>query len=114
MMDISDGLSSDLLHITKASNVGCALYAEKIPQDYETIRTAEELNIEPLVCALNGGEDYELLFTIKQTDYEKIKDYKAVRIIGHMTEQKAGNHLITKAGSQIPLVAQGYNHFDGK
>jgi thiamine-monophosphate kinase len=111
MIDVSDGLSSDLLHICESSKVGCAVYAEKIPQDYETIKTAEELGIEPLVCALNGGEDYELLFTIKQSDYEAIKDEKRIQIIGHITDLNSGRNIVTKAGTQIALTAQGWNHF---
>ncbi len=110
MIDISDGLSSEILHICDASKKGCALYEEKIPIDYETIKVAEELNIEPLICALNGGEDYELLFTISQKDYDKIKDEKKVHIIGHIQEQSSGNHLITKSGVAIQLKAKGWKH----
>lgn len=110
MIDISDGLSSEIMHLCKSSNVGCNLYEDKIPMDAQTKEMAEELNINPLVAALNGGEDYELLFTISQTDYEKIKSDPDFTIIGHMTEVSEGANLITAAGSAIPLVAQGWNH----
>ncbi len=110
MIDISDGLSSEILHLCKKSNVGCNLYEEKIPMDKQTKDMAEELNINPLVAALNGGEDYELLFTISLDDYEKIKNDPDFTIIGHIAEGSEGANLVTVAGSAIPLEAQGWNH----
>ncbi|MGD9928663.1 MAG: thiamine-phosphate kinase [Mangrovibacterium sp.] len=109
MIDISDGLSSDLLHVCKASNVGCNIYEEKIPLDYQTKRFADELSINPLVAALNGGEDYELLFTIPLADHDKIKNDPDITIIGHITEKQEGANLVTALGSAIPLQAQGWN-----
>ncbi|MBT6763005.1 MAG: thiamine-monophosphate kinase, partial [Prolixibacteraceae bacterium] len=110
MIDISDGLSSEIMHLCKNSNVGCNLYEDKIPMDSQTKKMAEELNINPLVAALNGGEDYELLFTISLEDYEKIKLDPDFTIIGHMTEPSEGSNLVTTSGSAIPLQAQGWNH----
>ncbi len=110
MIDISDGLSSEIKHLCKNSNVGCNLFEEKIPMDEQTKAMAEELNINPLVAALNGGEDYELLFTISLDDYEKIKNDPDFTIIGHITEASEGANLVTAAGSAIPLEAQGWNH----
>ncbi|MCD6354002.1 MAG: thiamine-phosphate kinase [Prolixibacteraceae bacterium] len=110
MIDISDGLSSEILHLCKNSNVGCNLYEDKVPMDFQTKKMAEELSINPLVAALNGGEDYELLFTLSLTDYEKIKNDPDFSIIGHMTEASEGTNLITSVGSAIPLQAQGWNH----
>ena len=110
MIDISDGLSSEILHLCKNSKVGCNLYEDKIPMDFQTKQMAEELNINPLVAALNGGEDYELLFTISLHDYEKIKNDPDFTIIGHMTEEGEGANLITASGAAIPLKAQGWNH----
>ena len=110
MIDISDGLSSEIMHLCKNSGVGCNLYEDKIPMDYETKKMAEEMNINPLVAALNGGEDYELLFTIPLSDYEKIKNDPDFTIIGHITDAAEGTNLITTGGSKIPLQAQGWNH----
>ncbi len=110
MIDISDGLSSEILHLCKNSNVGCNLHEEKIPMDEQTKKMAEELNINPLVAALNGGEDYELLFTISMDDYDKIKTDPDFTIIGHITEASEGTNLITSGGSAIQLEAQGWNH----
>ncbi len=110
MIDISDGLSSEIHHLCKNSNVGCNLHEEKIVLDFQTKKMAEELNINPLVAALNGGEDYELLFTVPLSDYDKIKNDPDFTIIGHMTEASEGINLITTGGSSIPLVAQGWNH----
>jgi len=110
MIDISDGLSSEILHLCKNSKVGCNLYEDKIPMDLQTKQMAEEMNINPLVAALNGGEDYELLFTISQSDYEKIKNDPDFTIIGHMTEEADGANLVTGSGAAIPLEAQGWNH----
>lgn len=110
MIDISDGLSSEVHHLCKNSNLGCNIYEDKIPLDFQTKKMAEEMNINPLVAALNGGEDYELLFTLGLSDYDKIKNDADFTIIGHMTEAKDGVNLITGAGSAIPLVAQGWEH----
>lgn len=110
MIDVSDGLSSEIMHLCKNSNVGCNLYEDKIPMDEQTKQMAEELNINPLVAALNGGEDYELLFTISMDDYEKIKNDPDFTIIGHITDASDGTNLITTGGSAIQLEAQGWNH----
>jgi thiamine-monophosphate kinase len=110
MIDISDGLSSEIHHLCKNSNLGCNIFEDKIPLDFQTKKMAEEMNINPLVAALNGGEDYELLFTLPLSDYEKIKNDPDFTIIGHMTEAVDGVNLITGAGSAIPLVAQGWEH----
>jgi thiamine-monophosphate kinase len=109
MIDISDGLSSEIMHLCKRSGVGCCLFEEKIPMDNQTKQMAEEFSINPIVAALNGGEDYELLFTISLDDYEKVKNDPDFTIIGHMTEAVEGINLITNAGSAIPLEAQGWN-----
>lgn len=111
MIDVSDGLASELLHICRQSNKGCSLYEEKIPIDPMTYETAREFNLDPTVCALSGGEDYELLFTIKQADYDKIKHHPDISIIGHITEASAGKSLITKSGNVHELTAQGWNAF---
>jgi thiamine-monophosphate kinase len=110
MIDISDGLSSEIHHLCKNSNLGCNVYEEKIPLDFQTKKMAEEMNINPLVAALNGGEDYELLFTLPVNNYDKIKNDPDFTIIGHMTEAAEGVNLITGAGSAISLVAQGWEH----
>lgn len=112
MIDVSDGLASEVLHLCRASGLGCHVYDEKIPIDPTTYNSARDFNLDPSTCALNGGEDYELLFTIKQADYEKIKGSPHMTIIGHMVEENAGIYLIDRAGSLIPLQAQGWNHFD--
>lgn len=111
MMDISDGLSSELLHICKASNVGCSVYADKLPIDYESAAMAEELNMDIVTCALNGGEDYELLFTIDQKDYEKIIPIEDVNIIGYIQKPEFGCNLVGRNGEEIALKAQGFNAF---
>jgi thiamine-monophosphate kinase len=113
MIDVSDGLASELLHICKQSNKGCKLYEEKIPIDPMTYETAREFNLDPTVCALSGGEDYELLFTVKQADYDKIKFKLDFTIIGYITEPNAGCNLITKSGNMHELKAQGWNAFGG-
>jgi thiamine-monophosphate kinase len=113
MIDISDGLSSELLHICKQSNVGCDIYSEKIPVDHLTAQAAEQFNLDPLTCALNGGEDYELLFTIKQSDYEIIKKVKGVHVIGHITADALNARLITNGGQTIPINAFGWDAFKG-
>lgn len=112
MIDISDGLASEVLHICKQSNKGCNIYEDKIPLDPMTYETAREFNLDPTVCALSGGEDYELLFTIKQADYEKIKLLMDISVIGHITEASAGCNLVTKSGLVHTLKAQGWNAFD--
>jgi len=111
MIDISDGLASEILHICKQSNKGCNLYEDKIPLDPMTFDTAREFNLDPTVCALSGGEDYELLFTVKQADFDKIKFKMDITIIGYITEPSAGCNLITKAGNSHALKAQGWNAF---
>lgn len=111
MIDVSDGLSSEIIHLCKQSNVGCNLYEDKIPLDPQTISTCEEFNISSTTVALSGGEDYELLFTISQEDYTKIKANPSLTVIGHMTQQSEGMHLITRANTKIPLQARGWNSF---
>ncbi|MCF7566994.1 thiamine-phosphate kinase [Sabulilitoribacter arenilitoris] len=111
MIDVSDGLSSEIIHICKQSKVGCDLYEEKIPLDPQVISTCEEFNIDSTTVALNGGEDYELLFTISQKDYPKIKANPNFSIIGHIKEERAGTHLITRAETKIPIKAQGWKNF---
>lgn len=108
MMDISDGLSSELMHICKQSNVGCRIYEERIPIDYQTAIMAEELNLNVITCALNGGEDYELLFTVPIADHEKVAAMKEVRVIGHIVKEEMGLALITRDGAEIELKAQGW------
>lgn len=109
MIDISDGLSSEAMHICKNSKVGCSIYEDKIPLDFQTRKFAEELSINPLVAALNGGEDYELLFTVSLADHDKIKNDPDITIIGHITEEAGGTNLVTGTGASIPLQAQGWN-----
>ncbi len=109
MIDISDGLSSETLHICKQSNVGCELYEDKIPLDPQVISTCEEFNIDSTTIALSGGEDYELLMTISQEDYPKIKGNPNLTVIGYMTKANEGMHLVTRATEKIPLKAQGWN-----
>jgi len=114
MMDISDGLSSDILHICNQSKVGCELYEDKIPINEEAKQFAYKLQLDPTACALSGGEDYELLFTISQIDYEKVKDNKEISVIGYITEEKLGSVIITRAGNKHQLIAQGWNHATSK
>ena len=109
MMDISDGLSSELLHICKQSNVGCRIFEKQIPIDYQTAVMAEELNMNVTTCALNGGEDYELLFTVPIGDHEKIQDLEDVRLIGHITKPELGHVLVTRDDQEFELKAQGWN-----
>jgi thiamine-monophosphate kinase len=109
MMDVSDGLSSELLHICKQSNAGCRVYEEHIPIDYQTAVMAEEFNMNLTTCAMNGGEDYELLFTVPLADHEKIEEVEGVRIIGHITKPELGSYLITRDGQEFELKAQGWN-----
>lgn len=112
MIDVSDGLASELLHLCKASNLGCSVYEEKIPIDPMTYESARSFNLDPTVCALSGGEDYELLFTIKQADFEKLKHNPDISIIGHMTQASEGPNLISKSGNQHKITAQGWNAFN--
>ena len=109
MIDISDGLSSEVIHICKNSAIGCNVYEEKIPLDPQVINACEEFSIDSTTIALNGGEDYELLFTISQDDYAKIKGNPNLSVIGHMVAQKEDMHLITRGGEKIPLKAKGWN-----
>lgn len=109
MIDISDGLSSEILHISKASKLGCQIYEDKIPIDPEVGKTCEEFKINNTTAALNGGEDYELLFTIEQNDFEKVKGHPHLSVIGHMTDQASGYNMVTGLGQQIELTAQGWN-----
>ena len=110
MIDISDGLASEILHICKDSDVGCEVYEEKIPISHQTSIAFSDFKKLPVSAALNGGEDYELLFTIRQEDYEKVKDLKEISIIGHITDADRGCQLVTPQGSTIELKAQGWNH----
>lgn len=109
MIDISDGLSSEIIHLCKQSKVGCDLYENKIPLDPQVISTCEEFKIDSTTIALNGGEDYELLMTISQEDYPKIKANPNLTVIGYMTEESSGMHLVTRAETKIPITAQGWN-----
>lgn len=109
MIDISDGLSSEIMHICKDSNVGCKIFQDKIPIDENTAQMANEFNIEPLIAALNGGEDYELLFTIDINDLEKIKDQPMIHAIGHIADKELGSVMISDSGQSIELKAQGWN-----
>lgn len=111
MIDISDGLSSEIMHLCKNSNTGCFVYDEKIPIDGSTSMAAIDFNLDPVTCALNGGEDYELLFTVKQADYDKIKGNPNMTIIGHMTHPNDGIYFIDKNGSAVTLKAQGWKQF---
>jgi len=110
MMDISDGLSSEILHICKQSNLGCVLYEEKIPIADEMKTAAYKFEIDPTACALSGGEDYELLFTISQSEYDKLVLNEQISVVGYMTEPEHGANIITKGGSKYPITAQGWNH----
>ena len=109
MMDISDGLSSELMHICKESNCGCRVYEKNIPIDYQTAVMAEEQNMNVTTCALNGGEDYELLFTVPIGDHEKVKDMEGVKLIGHITRPELGQMLVTRDNQEFELKAQGWN-----
>ena len=109
MMDISDGLSSELLHICEQSRCGCRVYEKNLPIDYQTAVMAEELNMNVTTCALNGGEDYELLFTVGIGDYEKIQEMEDVKVIGHITAENLGSMLVTRDGQEFALKAQGWN-----
>ncbi len=109
MIDVSDGLSSELIHICTASDKGCSIYQEKIPIHIETISMADEFNLPSLTAALNGGEDYELLFTLPLADYEKISERKEISVIGHITRKELGHHIILNSGDEIKITAQGWN-----
>lgn len=109
MMDVSDGLSSELLHICKQSHTGCRIYEDRIPIDYQTAVMAEELNMNLVTAALNGGEDYELLFTVPLHMHDKVKELKGISIIGHITKEELGCALITRDGAEMQLKAQGWN-----
>ena len=111
MIDISDGLASEILHICQQSGTGAALFEDKLPIDAATYNTAVELNLDPVTCALNGGEDYELLFTIRQADYEKLKNHADIFFIGYVHEADKGVHLVTKSDNRVPIRAQGWKHF---
>ena len=110
MMDISDGLSSELLHICKSSHTGCRIYEDRIPIDYQTAVMAEELGMNLVTAALNGGEDYELLFTVPLHEHEKVEKIPGIKVIGHITKEDLGCAMITRDGNEIPLKAQGFNH----
>lgn len=112
MIDISDGLSSEIIHLCKSSKAGVNLFEEKIPLDPAVIAACEEFELDSTTIALSGGEDYELLFTVAQEDYDKIKANPNLTIIGHMTEEKEGMHLITRANTKIPLIAKGWNSLE--
>ena len=114
MIDVSDGLSSEVLHISKSSNVGITLHEDKIPIDYTAMNLANELNMNPILCALSGGEDYELLFTMKQENYEKLKKDADFTILGFVTDVSEGNNFIAKDGSTHPLTAQGWDAMQKK
>ncbi len=114
MIDISDGLGSDILHLCKGSGLGCRLYEEKIPIDPVTINVASEFNISPVTAALNGGEDYELLFTIAQADFEKVRLIPGIAVIGHMTGPNDGTYLVTNDEQLVEITAQGWNALRGK
>ncbi len=111
MMDISDGLSSEILHICRDSNLGCVLYEEKIPIADEMKSAAYKFELDPTACALSGGEDYELLFTLSQDDYDKIVLNEQISVIGYMTDESEGTHIITKGGTRHTITAQGWNSF---
>ncbi|KAA2245283.1 thiamine-phosphate kinase [Chitinophaga agrisoli] len=112
MMDVSDGLSSEVLHICKQSNLGCVLYEEKLPIADQSRQQALKFSLDPTACALSGGEDYELLFTIKQEDYDKLVLNEQISVIGYMTDISEGAHILTKGGNKFKLVAQGWNAFE--
>ena len=114
MMDISDGLSSELMHICKQSHTGCRIYEKELPIDYQTAVMAEEMEMNVTTCALNGGEDYELLFTVPIGDLERVRDIEGVHLIGHITEEKYGHLLVTRDNQEFELKAQGWNPLKGQ
>ena len=109
MMDVSDGLSSELLHISKESHVGCRVYEDRIPIDYQTAVMAEQFNMNLVTAAKNGGEDYELLFTVPLTDHEKVSEMEGIKVIGHITKPELGSYLVGRDGGEVELKAQGWN-----
>lgn len=109
MMDVSDGLSSELLHLAKAGNVGCHVYEDRIPIDYQTAVMAEQFNMNLVTAAMNGGEDYELLFTVPLTDHDKVSALDGIKVIGYITKPELGNYLIGRDGGEVELKAQGWN-----
>ncbi|WP_375436588.1 thiamine-phosphate kinase [uncultured Hymenobacter sp.] len=111
MIDISDGLASEVLHLCQASNTGARIFSENLPIANPTLEVAEEFNLDPIMCMLNGGEDYELLFTVPLAAHQLLKNHPDITIIGHMVEKSEGTNLITKSGQPVPLRAQGFNHF---
>jgi thiamine-monophosphate kinase len=111
MIDISDGLSSEVLHLCKSSKVGCDLYEDKIPLDPQMMTTCEEFNVDSTTIAINGGEDYELLFTIDQSDFDKIKGNPNLTVIGFIKEQSDGAHLVTRSETRVPIEAKGWKSF---
>ncbi len=111
MIDISDGLASDVFHLCKQSDLGVAIYEDKLPIDKQTYDTAVEFQLDPITCTLNGGEDYELLFTLKQEDFEKVKNHPDIATIGYMHEKSKGKYLVTKNNNMVELKAQGWTHF---
>ena len=114
MMDVSDGLSSELLHICKDSGVGCRVYENRIPIDYQTAVMAEELNMNLVTAAMNGGEDYELLFTVPLTDHEKVEQMKTARLIGRITKPELGAYMVTRDNAEVEIRAQGWNAFNNE
>ena len=114
MIDVSDGLASELLHLSRESKAGVRIYEDKIPIDQLTYDTAVEFNLDPITCALNGGEDYELLFTINKADQAKIKNHPDIHMIGYVHSRIDQNVMITKSGKLVPLRAQGRDHFGGQ
>lgn len=113
MIDISDGLASELFHLSKQSHVGIHIFEDKIPIDHQTYDAAIEFKLDPITCALNGGEDYELLFTIAQADYEKLKNHADIHMIGYTNDKPSEKIMVSKQGTVVPLRAQGWNHFNG-
>lgn len=109
MIDVSDGISSELLHICHESHVGCRIFEERLPIDYQTAVAAEQFNLNVSTCALNGGEDYELLFTVHLTDHERVEALPDVKIIGHITAETDGKQLVTRDGNEFALKAQGWD-----
>ena len=111
MIDISDGLSSEIKHLCKMSNVGCDIYEDKIPMSDELLSACEEFNLNSTTIALSGGEDYELLLTINQKDFDKVKNSSDLSVIGHISDAKNGVNLVTKANQKIQITSQGWNSF---
>ena len=114
MIDISDGLSSEIMHLGTSSGVGFKVYEDKLPIDPKVYETAREFNLDPTLCMLSGGEDYELLFTVKQDDYEKVRNHPKLSVIGHAVEAPDAFTLVTKNGPEVPLQAQGWDGLKGK